>query len=322
MQIERIGIFGGTGFVGSFLANELVERGYALTVFTRSRDRARHIWLLPNTDVVEIDVHDEAAVTARLDGCDAVVNLVGILNEKGDDGSGFRRVHTELTRSIIKAATAARVKRYLHMSALNADPFGPSYYLRTKGEAENAALAAHDEGLPTTVFRPSVIFGPDDDFFNRFATLLKLSPGVFPLACANARFQPVYVGDVAEAFVRCLDDRATFGQRFDLGGPEQKSLIELVRYVADVTGTRRLVIPLGSALSKLQANVLEYVPGKPFSRDNLRSASEDSVCRGENGLVTLGIEPTAIAEVVPYYLGDRSIRKRYYDMRSAARRLP
>lgn len=322
MHIQTIGIFGGTGFVGSFLANELVERGYSLKLFTRSRERARELWPLPNTRVVEFNIYDENAVAGHLAGCDAVINLAGILNEKGDNGAGFRRVHTELTRLIIKACGEANVKRYLHMSALNADPFGPSYYLRTKGEGENAAMAAHDDGLPSTVFRPSVIFGPRDDFFNRFATLLKLSPFVFPLACASARFQPVYVGDVAEAFIRCLTDRATFGQRYDLGGPEEKTLLEIVRYVAKLTHTRRLIIPLGSALSKLQANVLEYVPGKPFSRDNLRSTTEDSVCRGDNGLVTLGIEPTSIGEIVPTYLGGRYERMRYYNLRTAARRQP
>lgn len=322
MHIQTIGIFGGTGFVGSFLANELIERGYSLKLFTRSRERARELWPLPNTQVVELNVYDENAVTAHLATCDAVINLAGILNEKGDSGAGFRRVHTELTRLIIKACAAAGVKRYLHMSALNADPFGPSYYLRTKGEGENAAMAAHDDGLPTTVFRPSVIFGPRDDFFNRFARLLKLSPLVFPLACANARFQPVYVGDVADAFIRCLSDRATFGQRYDLGGPHEMSLLEIVRYVAKVTHTKRLIIPLGSGLSKLQANILEYVPGKPFSRDNLRSTTEDSVCRGDNGLVTLGIEPTAIGEIVPRYLGGKHERMRYYNLRTAARRQP
>ena len=320
MHIETIGIFGGTGFVGSHLANELVERGYALKLFTRSRERARELWPLPNTQVVEFDIYDEHAVAEHLAGCDAAINLAGILNEKGDNGAGFRRVHTELTRSIIKACAEAGVKRYLHMSALNADPFGPSYYLRTKGEGENAAMAAHDDGLPTTVFRPSVIFGPRDDFFNRFAKLLKLSPFVFPLACASARFQPVYVGDVTEAFVRCLTDRATFGQRYDLGGPEEKTLLEIVRYIAKISGTHRLIIPLGNGLSKLQANILEYVPGKPFSRDNLRSTTEDSVCRGDNGLNTLGIEPTSIGEVVPAYLGGKHERMRYYNMRTAARR--
>jgi NADH dehydrogenase len=280
------------------------------------------LWLLPNTEIIEVDVYDGSSITRQLSGCDAVINLAGILNEKGDDGSGFRRVHTELTRVIVKACFDAGVKRYLHMSALNADPFGPSYYLRTKGEAENAAMAAHDEGLPATVFRPSVIFGPNDDFFNRFARLLRISPLLFPLACARAKFQPVFIGDVSEAIVRALTDRSTFGGRYDLGGPEVKTLLEIVQYVADLSNKRTIIVPLGPVLSKLQANVLEYVPGKPLSRDNLRSTSEDSVCRGESGLVQLGIEPASIGEIVPTYLGGKFERMRYYDLRSAARRIP
>ncbi len=321
MRIESIGIFGGTGFVGASVANDLVELGLNLRIFTRSRERARHLWLLPNTHIIETARYDETGIAEQLAGCDAVINLAGILNEKGDDGSGFRRVHTELTHAIIKACFDTGVKRYLHMSALNADPFGPSYYLRTKGEAENAAMAAHDEGLPTTVFRPSVIFGPNDKFFNRFARLLRISPPLFPLACARAKFQPVFVGNVSNAFVRALTDRSTFGMRYDLGGPEVKSLLEIVQYVANLSNKKMKIVPLGPVLSKAQANILEYVPGKPLSRDNLRSASEDNVCRGENGLVQLGIEPAAIGEIVPTYLGGKFERMRYYDLRSAARRI-
>lgn len=320
MRIESIGIFGGTGFVGSTLANEIAEMGLSCRIFTRSRDHARHLWLLPNTEIIETDVHDGASITGHLAACDAVINLVGILNEKKDDGTGFRQVHTELTHTIIKACIDTGVRRYLHMSALNADPFGPSYYLRTKGEAENAAMAAHDEGLPTTVFRPSVIFGPNDDFFNRFARLLRISLPVFPLACARAIFQPVYVGDVSAAIIRTLSDRSTFGVRYDLGGPEVKSLLEIVRYVARLTDSRTIVVPMGPTMSKIEAHLLEYFPGKPFSRDNLRSTSEDSVCRGENGLTQLGIEARSIGEVVPGYLGGKFERMRYYAMRSEARR--
>jgi len=321
MQIETIGIFGGSGFVGSSLANELVEKRYRLRILTRSRDRARHLWLLPNTRVIELDVYDGSAVAHEIKGCDAVINLAGILNEKGDNGEGFRRVHTELTRIIIKASFDAGVKRYLHMSALNAEAFAPSYYLRTKAEGEHAAMAAHDDGLPTTVFRPSVIFGPGDAFLNRFAHLLRLTPFVFPLACAATKFQPLFVGDITAAMIGTLTDRTTFGRRYDLGGPETLSLLDIVRYVAEVAGIRRLVLPLGPRLSKLQANIFEFVPGKPFSRDNFRSATEDNVCAGSNGFESLGIEPASMAEIVPAYLGGKHERMRYYGMRSLARRL-
>jgi NADH dehydrogenase len=183
-------------------------------------------------------------------------------------------------------------------------------------------MAAHNEGLQTTVFRPSVIFGPDDRFYNRFAELLRISPLVFPLACPYTKLQPAYVGNVAQAIVGSLDDRSTFGTRYNLGGPEQKTLIEIVRDVSKLTGSNRIVLPLGKFLSQIQANVLEYFPGKPFSRDNLRSASEDSVCPGENGFELLGIQPTRLSEVVPGYLGGRYERKRFYDFRAIARRIP
>lgn len=319
MQIKTIGIFGGTGFVGTHLANCTAELGMRVRIFTRSRARARHLWPLPHTELIEINPGNESSISEQISGCEAVINLVGILNEKRDNGAEFRHVHTDLTKKIIKACTDTSVKRYIHMSALNADPFAASYYLRTKGEAEIASMAAHDAGLPTTIFRPSVIFGPNDSFFNRFAHLLRMFP-VLPLACAVTKFQPVFVGDVSETILSALNDRKTFGMRYDIGGPEVTSLLEIVRYTSNLIKSRALIIPLGPAMSKLQANLFEYFPGKPFSRDNLRSASLDNVCRDNNGLSQLGIEPTAINEVVPTYLGGKFERMRYYDFRSEARR--
>ena len=319
---DVIGIFGGTGFVGSSLANYFAEQDKTLKIFTRSRDHARHLWSLPNVQIITCDVYDETAIAAAMQACDVVINLAGILNEKRDDGAGFRRAHVDLTRTIIKACFAARVPRYIHMSALNAEPFAASYYLRTKSEAETAAMAANDEGLAVTVFRPSIIFGPEDDFFNRFQRLLRLTPFAFPLACAQTKLQPVYVGDVCQAFDRVLRARNSFGMRYDLAGNEVKTLLEIVRYVDSFSPKKHLIVPLGDLLSRVQAHTLEYFPGKPFSRDNLRSAREDNVCHGESGLHQLGIEPKTIAEIVPSYLGAKNERSRYYDLRTAARRLP
>ena len=217
---------------------------------------------------------------------DAVVNLIGILNERGDDGSGFREAHVELCRKLIAACRANDIRRLLHMSALNADArSGPSHYQRTKGEAEDLVHAAAGEDLRVTSFRPSVIFGPDDDFFNRFAGLLRFAPLVFPLACPNARFAPVYVGDVVEAMALSLTDPATYGRRYDLCGPKVYTLAELVAYTAQCLKLRRYVLPLNARLSLWQAQVLEHVPGKPLSLDNYRSLQIDSVCGGENGLL-------------------------------------
>ena len=320
MTKSIVGLLGGAGFVGSVIANRLVKHGFAVRIITRRRDRARHLWLLPDTDIVEADPIEQDQLNTAVSGCSALINLIGILNEGRDNGEGFRRAHTELTSRAIKACKATDVRRFMQMSALNADSSAPSYYLRTKGEAEKLVFAEPTSRFSATIMRPSVIFGPGDDFINRFARLLKMSPQVFPLACANARFQPVYVGDVAEAFIAALQNDSTFDERFDLGGPKVLTLAEIVRYVAHVIDRPTYVIPLGRFLSGVQANVLEYVPGKPFSRDNLRSTQEDSVCDGANGLVQLGIHPTPIDVIVPRYLGGNDVRSRFYEYRTEARR--
>lgn len=317
---RTLALLGGTGFIGSHLANRLVRDGWRLRVLSRRRERSKHLILLPGLELLEGDPYDPRVLSRLLQGAEALVNLVGILNERGDDGSGFQRAHVELTSRALDAARSAGIQRYLHMSALNASPEGPSHYLRTKGEAEKQALAAADPCFAVTVFRPSVVFGPGDGFYQRFAGLLRLSP-VLPLACASTRFAPVYVLDVAEAFCRALEDRATHGQRYDLCGPEVFTLEEVVRYTARVCGLRRLIVPLSRGLSSLQAGVFEHLPGKPFSRDNFRSTELDSVCTGAlPGLEALGIVPTAVDTVVPQYLGHARVRDHYDLWRGSARR--
>ncbi|MDQ3773216.1 MAG: complex I NDUFA9 subunit family protein [Pseudomonadota bacterium] len=319
-MIKAIAILGGTGFVGRHLANRLTKARYPLKVLTRRRERHRDLLVIPTLDLVEADVHDPAVLQRELRGCDAVVNLIGILNERGDDGSGFREAHVELARKLIAACRANEIPRLLHMSALNADAqAGPSHYQRTKGEAEDLVHAAAED-FRVTSFRPSVIFGPDDAFFNRFAGLLRLAPLVFPLACPNARFAPVYVGDVVEAMALSLTDPATYGRRYDLCGPKAYTLAELVAYTAQCLKLRRYVLPLNARLSLLQAQILEHVPGKPLSLDNHRSLQIDSVCGGENGLLSLGITPTAVESVVPGYLTERGQRGLYRKLRGLARR--
>lgn len=320
MSKPIVGLLGGAGFVGSVVANRLVNHGYAVRIFTRKRDRARHLWLLPDTDIIETDPHEQDQINSAASGCSAVINLIGILNEGRDNGEGFRRAHTEITPRAIKACKASDVRRFIQMSALGADSFAPSYYLRTKGEAKKLLLEEQSSRFRVTIIRPSVIFGPGDKFINRFAGLLKKSPRVFPLACANARFQPVFVGDVADAFITALEDDSTVDERFDLGGPQVFTLAEIVKYVADGIERPTYVIPLVRFLSSVPANVLEYFPGKPFSRDNLRSTQQDSVCVGTNGLDQLGIRPTPINIVVPRYLVGNDVRSRLYEYRVQARR--
>ncbi len=298
MKPGHIVILGGTGFVGRHLVPRLQRDGHRITVLSRNRDTHRELSVLPGVRVVNADVHDPVALRARLEGADAAINLIGILNERGSDGSGFRKAHVELTRSLVESCIATGVPRLLQMSALRAGE-GASHYLRTRGEADRIVQASP---LAWTIFRPSVIFGPGDGLFFRFASLLRIAP-VLPLARAGAMFQPVYVGDVAEAFARALVHPRTAGQVFELGGPRSIALGELVRWTARMTGRRRWIIGLPDPLGALQARVGEWLPGKPISRDNFRSLGTDSIARSD-GLGALGIVATPMEVVVPRLLGE------------------
>jgi uncharacterized protein YbjT (DUF2867 family) len=313
MRLHRILVLGGSGFVGRHLVARLIGEGHAVRVPTRRPERHRDLRVMPELELLEADVHAPDALDRLTAGCDAVINLVGILNERGRDGSGFRVAHTELTIKALRAAEACGVKRFVQMSALKADMQDPpSHYLRSKQAAEQAVFSA--SAFPVTVFRPSVIFGPEDSFMNRFADLLRIAP-FMPLARADARFAPVYVGDVVEHFVSCLHNPDTYGKGYELCGPRIYTLEELVRYAGRVTGHRRAVLPLPGWAGKLQASIFEYVPGKPLSRDNLASLSVDSICAGET-LPCL----TLLESVAPDYLGKagRQARMQRLRMRSRA----
>jgi len=309
MNTARVLVLGGSGFVGRHVVARLVATGCSVVVPTRYRERARHLILLPTVDVIEADIHDPLALEQLAAGAGAAINLVGILNEtrRGD----FERAHVELARKLVDACRAMRVGRLLHMSALNAGVKAPSRYLRTKGEAE--ALVA-DSDLAWTIFQPSVIFGREDSFLNMFARLERFLP-VMALAHADARFQPVYVGDVADAFVHALDDDRTHRMRYPLCGPKVYTLRELVTYAGELTGYDRPIASLGPALSKLQARVLELLPGKLLSRDNLASMELDNVCDCDFPAV-FGSNPTALEAVAPAYLTPAATRSRYSGLRA------
>ncbi|HET7098207.1 MAG TPA: complex I NDUFA9 subunit family protein [Casimicrobiaceae bacterium] len=304
MAVESILVVGGSGFVGRHVVNRLVDDGHKVVVPTRRQLNANEIKLLPTVDIVECDVNKRAELQRLVERATTVINLVGILNESGSNT--FARAHVELPRSIVAACTAARVRRLIHMSALNADPGGPSQYLRSKGEGE-AVIAG--SGLDWTIFEPSVIFGPEDRFLNLFAKLLRFAP-VLPLAGAQARFQPVYVRDVAECFARALPLDATFRQKYRICGPEIYTLRDLVRYVGGLTGASRPIFALGSSLARMQAWVLEHLPGTLMSRDNLASMAKDSVCGCEFPAI-FGIAPQALEAVAPTYLGPAALESRY-----------
>ena len=302
MAAKRIAVLGGSGFVGRHLVAALTRRGHSTRVFTRRRSRSRSLLVMPTCEIVETNAHVASNLEAHLAGCDVVVNLTGILNEHPGAGNRFRDVHAELPGKLVEACRRHGIGRMLHMSALGVDADAPSEYLRTKFHGEQAAHAAEAGGIAVTSFRPSVIFGPGDSFFNRFAGLLALSPLVFPLACPEARFAPVYVGDVVRAFLAALGDETTAGQRYELCGPRTYTLRELVEYTAEVTGRRRLIVGLGDRLSRLQGLVFERIPGKPFSTDNYLSTRVESVC-ASNGLERLGIAQRSVESIVPGYLG-------------------
>jgi len=305
-------VLGGSGFIGRALVPRLAADGHSVKVLTRDRTGSRDLLVLPTVRIVRADVHDQSSLEREFAGCDVVVNLVGILNERGlgrGSGAEFRRVHTELPMKVVRACRATGVRRYLHMSGLKADSQrGPSHYLRSKGEAEDFIRRECARGNPEfVIFQPSVVFGPGDEFVNKFAAVLALVPGVMPLACAGARFAPVYVGDVVDAFSRSVERRDVAGRTFQLCGPDVLTLAEIVRDTAAALGLRRWILPLPAAASRLQAALMDFVPGKPFSTDNYLSATLDSVCDCD-GLRALGIEPVSMRGIVPRYLRTNSGR--------------
>jgi uncharacterized protein YbjT (DUF2867 family) len=299
MRAHRIVILGATGFVGRSVCLRLAAGGHQLILLTRRRESHREFLVLPGVQVVEANVHDPRELRRELEGCDAAVNLVGILNESRLDS--FERVHVELPRNLVEACRQANVPRLLHMSALHATPDGASRYLQSKGRGEQVVHEAESASLRVTSFRPSVIFGAQDRFTNRFAQLLRRVPAVFPLACAQARLQPVHVEDVARAFACALDDDSTFGQRYNLCGPDILTLQEIVTMIARQLGLRRRIVPLNDALSRLQAAVLQFAPGKPFTPDNYRSLQVPSVCDAPFP-AELGDKPGRLGDILPTYL--------------------
>ena len=292
---RTVAVLGGSGFVGRALVARLLAQGERVRVLSRSADvRAR---VPTGAELLTGDVFDAEFLRKAFDGADAVINLVGILNERGDDGSGFHKVYVELAQTVIAAMQASGVRRLLQMSALHAGD-GESHYLKARGEAEALIRASM---LDWTLFRPSVIAGPGDGLFCRFAQLLRFAPGL-PIGRAEARFQPVWVGDVVEAFVRAIEDRTTIGRSYDLVGPEAMTLAEIVRLTAQTKGWTRFVVPLPGLFGRMQAEVGEHLPGKPISRDNWRSLQRDSTS-DDNGLPKLGIMPTDVRGKLPGILG-------------------
>lgn len=312
---QRVLVLGGTGFVGRSLCERLVRAGWTPRVPTRRAGQGRAIQHLPPLELMVADVHDPAALRQLLVGVDAVVNLVAILHGRA---AAFERVHAALPATLAGAMRDAGLRRLVHVSALGAAPDAPSHYLRSKAAGEAALQAA---GLDLTLWRPSVIFGAGDRFMNTFARLQALAPLV-PLAAAGARFQPVWVEDVATALWRSLEDRRTIGQVYEAVGPQVFTLAELVRLAGRWSGHPRPVLALPDALGRLQAALLSLAPGVPLmSADNLASMTLPNVASGSlPGLAALDIEAAALGAVVPLYLGGGPGPHRFDAYRAQAHR--
>ena len=310
MEQKKVLLLGGSGFVGTYIANRLSEQGAKLTIPTRRRDRNKKQIMLPGVDMPEADINDPAQLEALVRGQDVVINLVGILHSRDVKlpySRDFERAHVDLPKKVVAAMKATGVRRLVHMSPLKADVNAPSEYLRSKGEGEKIVLAAQG-ALDVTVFRPSVIFGYGDSFLSMFAKLLKTFP-VFPLGMGQARFQPVWVADVADAFVDCLDNRDTFGQAYELVGPQAYSLQELVQYVARLSRSRARILPISEGWAYLQAGLLWLSPRPMMSPDNLRSMQVDSVADG-SGQTFPGWQPAPLESIAPTYIAGNSPKQR------------
>lgn len=289
--MKNILLIGGTGFLGTALSSRLAGADFCITLPTRRPERVRHLTVLPGARIVQADVHDDATLARLMIGQDAVVSLAGIL--RGD----FRRTHAELPGRIGRAAAAAGVPRLLHVSALAAAPDAPSDYLQTKAAGEAALRAAYPDA---TIFQPSVIFGRGDAFLTLFARLLKLAP-IVPLACADARFQPVWINDVVAAIVASLARPESAGQTYPLCGPREYTLRELVAYAGKLGGHPRPIVGLPFAFSILQAFFMEFLPKGPMTRDNVWSMQVPNVCPAGCTL-PFGLRATPLEAVAPDYL--------------------
>jgi len=315
MTIKHITVLGGAGFVGSSMVSKLDQLGYKVKVLSRRRESSKHLILLPNVQVVECNIADNLALKQALLGSDAVINLVGILHENSKNT--FENIHHQLPRRVAQMCEELGISRLVHMSALQASKAAPSQYLRSKAAGETA-VNEFSKKLDITIFRPSVIFGRGDSFLSLFAMLVKFLPVIF-LAKPDAKFQPIWVEDVAQCFVNALENTDTYGKTYELGGQNVYTLRELVQKVMDVLGKTRPIIGLNHALSMAQASAMQLSPVPLMTRDNIRSMQVDNVCEGTIAS-ELSVTPTPLDVIAPEYLLFSSPRASYDAFRSAAGR--
>ncbi|MCU7837263.1 MAG: complex I NDUFA9 subunit family protein [gamma proteobacterium symbiont of Taylorina sp.] len=311
----NICIIGGTGFVGTYMVNALASQGHAIKIITRRPECHRHLRTLPTVKLSTIDFFGSKILERQIDTYDVVINLAGILNPAGQNT--FELVHEKVADRVVQATQAVGTPRLLHMSALNADENAASQYLISKGKTQKSVLAT--EGLNVTTFSPSVIFGPQDSFFNRFASLLKMMPVFFPLACANARFAPVFIGDVVDAFIHSIDNPQTYGKNYNLCGPQSYSLYELVQYTAQQIDSSSRIVPLNNFFSKPLTMMMDLFPGSPITMDNYNSMKKESVC-SHSMAEELNVKPRSIESIVPQYLSGKDFAGQMDELRKQSRR--
>ena len=317
MTIKNVLLLGGSGFVGTAVANRLARLDISVTVPTRRRERNKALIALPNVSMVEANIHDPVQLRQLMVGQDAVINLVGILHSRDlkiPYSRVFAEAHVELPKKVVAAAQSAGIKRVLHMSALKAAADAPSEYLRSKADGESVVKAS---GLDVTIFRPSVIFGVGDSFLSTFAKLLRLLPR-FYVGFGQAKFQPVFLGDVAEVIVRSMLDINAVGQTYELVGPKVYTLRQIIEYVNELTGARKTIKDLSEFWALIQAGVLSLMPRPMLSPDNLRSMEVDSVA--SDTALPYGIIPTAMEAVAPTYLLGVAVKRNLDRYRLAAGR--
>jgi len=284
-QQRNVLVIGGSGFIGKQLAFALANRGFRVTVPCRRPHRNRELLVHPEIRVIEASITDPAELKSLCANQQIVINLVGILHEnrKGD----FRRIHVDFVKQVIDACKQAGIRRLLHVSALGAnEASGSSLYLRSKGEGENLLHTLGQRGLQVTSFQPSVVFGKEDQFINQFAGILRWCVGYFPLACADSKLQPVYVGDLVERIIGTIDDRSSHAKRYQVCGPEVFTLRQILELIIAELRLPVRILPLGKGLSRLQAMVMQNLPGKLFTLDNFRSLQTPNVCTGGNSCPT------------------------------------
>jgi uncharacterized protein YbjT (DUF2867 family) len=311
MRTHQIAVLGGAGFIGRYVVKRLAERGDVVAVGGRHAADAGFLKLkgeVGQVGLLNIGIDDEAMLPAFLAGKDALINCVGILHERG--AQSFDRIHHGAPARLARLAREAGVARLVHLSAIGADPRSTSAYARSKAAGEQAVRDA----FPTaTILRPSVVFGPEDNFFNHFAAMTRISPFVPLIGGGETRFQPVYVGDVADAVIRALDDPAAAGRTYELGGPKVYTFRQLLELMLAEIKRKRRFIDLPFGIATLQARLMSLLPSPPLTVDQVEMLKRDNVVSsGALTLATLGVEPTAVEAILPLYL-DRFRRGGWYD---------